>query len=83
MLGALILLVGGFVRVKHGDWTPLIRLAVSLGAAAVILLVGAVRIYLGTHWLSDVLAGYALGGAWLGVVVAVILVRGSRARGRP
>jgi undecaprenyl-diphosphatase len=46
------------------------RTAVLTIAAAVILLVGASRIYLGVHWLTDVLAGYALGATWLALVVA-------------
>jgi membrane-associated phospholipid phosphatase len=40
------------------------RLAIALGTAAAILLVGFSRLYLGAHYLSDVLAGISFGFAW-------------------
>jgi membrane protein DedA with SNARE-associated domain/membrane-associated phospholipid phosphatase len=41
------------------------RTAVVFGAALLVLLIGLSRMYLGVHYFSDVLAGYAAGGVWL------------------
>jgi undecaprenyl-diphosphatase len=56
------------------------RVAVWASAALVVTLVGLSRIYLGVHYPSDVLAGYAAGFVW---VTSVALVDGLlRRRGR-
>ncbi|HVW31610.1 MAG TPA: bifunctional DedA family/phosphatase PAP2 family protein, partial [Acidimicrobiia bacterium] len=53
--------------------TPRWQRRVAAWAAAVVVagLVGISRLYLGAHWLTDVLAGWALGSTWLLLVVAV------------
>jgi len=63
---ALILGRGRSVKPKAWLW---------VGAAAIVVAVGASRLYLGAHWLSDVLGGWALGGAWLALVVGITLAR--------
>ncbi|MGY2083188.1 phosphatase PAP2 family protein [Blastococcus sp. SYSU DS0539] len=52
---------------------PVGRLVVAVLAGGV-LLVGVSMVYLGAHWVSDVLAGWAL-GALLGVLAARLLQR--------
>lgn len=49
---------------------PAWRLPLVLAATAVVVLVGASRVYLQAHYLSDVLGGFAAGGAWLALGVA-------------
>lgn len=59
--GMLCMLLFVFLRSK------LAKTTVILFTILVILMVGLSRIYLGVHFPSDVLAGYAAGGVWLTV----------------
>lgn len=49
---------------------PVSRRLVAGVAIAYALLMGMTRVYLGHHWLTDVLTGWLLGLAWLAVVIA-------------
>ena len=57
------------------------RAAVVFGTSLSILLIGFSRIYLGVHYLSDVVAGFAAGGVWLSTcIMAMEFVRRGKQR---
>jgi membrane-associated phospholipid phosphatase len=53
------------------------RWHVTLLAVIATLLIGLSRIYLGQHWPTDVVGGYAIGAAWLAVGL-ILFARGAR-----
>ncbi len=59
-----------FDRTQRRCFKGLIAIAGILFVAAL----GFSRVYLGVHWPSDVLASYALGGAWLTAVITALTV---------
>lgn len=59
------------------------RVAVWAAAAIVVLLVGFSRVYLGVHWASDVVGGYALGALWLAALITTSSTLGRLRRSRP
>lgn len=65
LLGTLAAIIS---RRVQGVWT---RLAVWAAAAVIVMLVGFSRIYLGVHYPSDVLAGYAAAFVWV-MSVAIV-----------
>jgi len=71
-LAALLLGAGRPIRVKLALWTA---------AVVIIGLVGLSRIYLGAHWWTDVVAGFALGGFWL-CLLGLLLLRHQAAVGK-
>ena len=62
------------------------RAAIMAGACAMVMLVALSRMYLGVHYLSDVLAASAEGAAWLALCITAVSTlqrrRAARARGR-
>lgn len=66
-----IVVVGTIVVLAWAGRSALARAAMVVAAAAWVGAVGATRVYLGVHWISDVLAGWAVGAAWLAVCVTV------------
>jgi membrane-associated phospholipid phosphatase len=56
-----------FVVLALESWRA--RTAVVFGTALLVLLIGLSRMYLGVHYFSDVVAGYAAGGVWLSALI--------------
>ncbi len=60
-----------------------LRVGVVVGAAVLIVAVGLSRLYLGVHYFSDVVGGYAAGVLWLSACISGIEVARRRPRGTP
>lgn len=73
MSSALLLGVVAFVAVSQERrwWTRLLTVGIAVTGA---LIVGVSRIYLGVHWLSDVLAAWSLAIAWLSLWIGGFLM---------
>ncbi len=56
---------GAVALVMSMRWSPPRRAIAFGGAAAIAVNVACSRVFLGVHWLSDVIAGLAIGWAWL------------------
>jgi undecaprenyl-diphosphatase len=77
--GVLAFLCAGPLRAQAA------RVAIWACAAMLTTLVGISRVYLGVHWATDVLGGWAFGTLWLALVVtgSTVLARGRGGRGSP
>jgi undecaprenyl-diphosphatase len=70
--------------VVREEWPPLAKAALWCAALGCTLTIGLSRVYLGVHYPSDVLAGYAAGIAWCTLVdVAYEVRRRALDRSRP
>ncbi len=68
-----MVLYGFLAFLLASGWPVIGRLCLYAAGAVLIVLIGFSRLYLGVHWLTDVMAGFALGFAW--VIALALLFR--------
>ena len=72
----------GLIAVLAIRLVPAAKRATVAAAAALAVVVGLSRVYLGVHWPTDVIGGWLYGAAWLSLL-ATITTATRRPRPRP
>jgi len=79
---ACIVFVGVLAYFAWQHWQSLsYRVLIALGLSAVAGVVGFDRLYLGTHWVSDIIGGWLLGAFWLSFVVLLFRILNGKGKG--
>ena len=69
---ASLTLYGALAYVAARGRDAAVAVAIGFAAVALVVAIGISRVYLGVHYMSDVLAAWAAGAAWLGLCVAAV-----------
>ena len=64
----------GYIAARHAA-TRRRQIAILAATTGLVLLIGFSRLYLGVHYLSDVIAGFSLGLAWVALCVVLLHLR--------
>ena len=74
-----------FCYVLISVWKPNRAAQIGILATAVLLImgIGFSRVYLGVHYVSDIVAGFAAGTFWASLCISVTTFRQSRIRSGP
>lgn len=70
----------GYLLWRHAEGRVGMRWLISIGFPAFMIWMGISRVFLGVHYPSDVLAGFASGAFWLAVCVTVLHLWETRLR---
>jgi membrane-associated phospholipid phosphatase len=79
-LSAMYIVLAHFIARRQPRWRT--RVFVYGAGVTLAVLIGASRVFLGVHWPTDVIGGWALAAAWMGILLMTTsAIESSRSRG--